>query len=365
MLRSDEANAIFQPELGHVEKLGQVAEERARVLGSPFFRSLEDDRARDVLSAKERLERGEASDGDHARLEREGECLHGAFYLGSPAFYDWLRDMPESERRRIGMRRVSEVNDLFGDEPLQRLQRRDARFFNTCMMATALGAATSDALADGRVVSGVGGQYNFVAMAHALDGGRSVLLLRATRESGGRLESNIRWNYGHTTIPRHLRDLYVTEYGVADLRGQSDEACVRAMLAIADARFVDGLARTAIAAGKLPRGFEVPDAWRRNTPAALRARLAPFVDGGTLPAFPFGSDFTAVEQRLLPALAWLKRCVADRRRWPMLLAAVVAPGAAADTGDCLDRLGLRQGARSVRERLLARLVRGALARAGS
>ncbi|MFP3648668.1 acetyl-CoA hydrolase/transferase C-terminal domain-containing protein, partial [Paraburkholderia sp. SIMBA_054] len=86
---------------------------------------------------------------------------------------------------------------------LERLQRRDARFFNSCMIVSALGAAASDALEDGRVVSGVGGQYNFVAMAHALEDARSVLMFRASRaDAGGREESNVRWNYGHATIPR-------------------------------------------------------------------------------------------------------------------------------------------------------------------
>jgi len=84
------------------------------------------------------------------------------------------------------MTRVSDINQLYGGrEALDAVQRRDARFFNTCMMATALGAAVSDALADGQVVSGVGGQYNFVAMAHALAGGRSILLLRSTRSGHG------------------------------------------------------------------------------------------------------------------------------------------------------------------------------------
>ncbi|PAL06796.1 hypothetical protein B8W90_11655, partial [Staphylococcus hominis] len=105
-----------------------------------------------------------------------------------------------------------------GNEALERLQRRHARFFNSCMMATALGAAVSDALEDGRVVSGVGGQYNFVAMAHALPEARSALMFRAIREDKGTLQSNVRWNYGHTTIPRHLRDIYINEYGIADLR---------------------------------------------------------------------------------------------------------------------------------------------------
>ena len=39
------------------------------------------------------------------------------------------------------------------------------------------------------------------------------------------------------TIPRHLRDVIVTEYGVADLRGKSDADVIAAMLAVADSRF--------------------------------------------------------------------------------------------------------------------------------
>jgi acyl-CoA hydrolase len=136
----------------------------------------------DDVALMQRLANGEATAEDHARLQREGEYLHGAFYLGSPDFYQWLRTMTDEQRRAIGMKRVSEVNELYGgQETLERLQRRDARFFNTCMMATALGAAVSDALGDGRVVSGVGGQYNFVAMAHALPDARSILMLRASR----------------------------------------------------------------------------------------------------------------------------------------------------------------------------------------
>jgi acyl-CoA hydrolase len=299
---------------------------------------------------------------DPARL-RDGHYLKGAFFLGSKEFYAWLRELDGEDYTGLAMCRVSDVNQLYGGhEELDAIQRRDARFFNTCMIATALGAAASDALDDGRVVSGVGGQYNFVAMAHALDGGRSVLLLRATRDNHGKVESNIRWNYGYTTIPRHLRDIYITEYGIADLRGKSDEACVRAMLAISDARFIDDLAAAAIRAGKLPRDFQVPPAWRRNTPAALTAQLAPFAGRGLLPTFPFGSDFNALEQHLLPALLWLKQRVGDMRHWPALLAALIAPGATAEaTAACMDRLGLARP-HSLHERLLARLVRGALAR---
>jgi acyl-CoA hydrolase len=296
---------------------------------------------------------------------RGGHYLKGAFFLGSKEFYAWLRELGGTDYDGLVMSRVSDVNQLYGGrEQLDAAQRRDARFFNTCMMATLLGAAVSDALEDGRVVSGVGGQYNFVAMAHAIPDGRSILLLRATRTHGARVESNIRWNYGYTTIPRHLRDIYVTEYGIADLRGKTDEACIRAMLAISDARFQDELAAHAIRVGKLPGDFRVPDAWRRNTPADLAARMRPFAAQGLFPLFPFGSEFTAIERRLLPALLWLKKSTGQWRRWPAVIAALLAPGTSADADACLERLELTGSSRNLGERLLARLVRGALARTG-
>src|SRR3546814_17740056 len=100
------------------------------------------------------------------------------------------------------MCRVGEVNQLYGgNEMLERAQRRESRFFNTCMMATALGAAVSDGLDDGRVVSGVGGPYKFVAMAHALPDARSVLLLRAPRAAGDGARTHLRCTYGPCPNP--------------------------------------------------------------------------------------------------------------------------------------------------------------------
>jgi len=292
-----------------------------------------------------------------------GHYLRGAFFLGSRELYAWLDATEAADPDAIDMCAVSNVNQLYGDhQPLAALQRRGARFFNTCMMATLLGAAVSDTLEEGAVVSGVGGQYNFVAMAHELADGRSVLLLRATRENRGGIESNIRWNYGQTTIPRHLRDIVVTEYGVADLRGKSDGECVEAMLSIADARFLDALCAQAKAHGKLAADFVVPPAWRRHRPEHLHEALAPFRHKGLLPAFPFGSDFTAVEQRLLPALAWLKSCSGNwRGRW-RLLGAMVRPGDAADgEGEALARMGL-DAPRRLADHLQRRLLQAALRR---
>ncbi len=239
------------------------------------------------------------------RTVRDGIWMHGGFFLGSARFYDALRALPDAERRGIDMTRISFTNGLLGDEDAKRDDRRHGRFVNTAMMLTLLGAAVSDGLEDGRVVSGVGGQFNFVAMAHELRDARSILMVPATRTARGVVASNIVWNYGHVTIPRHLRDVAVTEYGVADLRGKSDRDVIVAMLAIADSRFQEGLRVQAIAAGKLEPDYEIPPRYRQNLPEALEARLRAAGVLAHLPWYPLGSDFTAVESTLAIGLGLL------------------------------------------------------------
>jgi hypothetical protein len=295
------------------------------------------------------------------KREVDGVVLHGAFFLGPQSFYRALRDMTPDQIARIGMMPVSFTNELYGDEQTKRRGRVDARFVNNAMMATLLGAVISDGLEDGQVVSGVGGQYNFVAQAFALEGARSILTLEATRPAGGGMQSNIRWNYGHETIPRHLRDVIVTEYGVADLRGKSDAETIAAMLAVTDSRFQDALMRQAKEAGKLQRNYEIPGAYRDNRPERITAALKPAREAGLLPTFPFGSDFTEVEQRLIPALQVLQ----DAQRTPRRLAGLLWQGfvGAPDASDreCLARLGLDKTA-TWQERVYRALVSAALAR---
>ncbi|KRG64672.1 acetyl-CoA hydrolase [Stenotrophomonas humi] len=314
------------------------------------------------LAVMQRLANGSAYGSDHATLAAEGQYLHGAFYLGSPEFYDWLRHLPEDESRAIGMRRISEINQLYGgNESLERLQRRDARFFNSCMIATTLGAAASDALEDGRVVSGVGGQYNFVAMAHALPDARSILMFRALRDDAGKAQSNVRWSYGHTTIPRHLRDIFINEYGVADLRHRTDEECVVAMTGIADAAFQHALLEQAKASRKLDLSFTAPEAWQRNRPDVLRAALAPFRSDGSLPDYPLGSDFTPLEQDLLRALTWLKANTRTYRDKLRAAASAIRQPAGENDAMYLQRMGL-ESPKHLSEWLEAKLLRLALAR---
>ena len=292
-----------------------------------------------------------------ARL-KHGILMHAAFFLGTQRFYDALHAMPEPERRMFAMEAVSAVNELFSDVELEKLQHRDARFLNICMKMTLLGAAVSDGLADGRVVSGVGGQYNFVAMAHALKQARSILLLKSTRREQGRLVSNLVWSYGHCTIPRHLRDVVVTEYGIADLRGREDHEVVARLLNIADSRFQEELLVEAKRAGKLPASHRIPEAFRSNTPERLRAALVPLQAEGLFPDFPFGHDFTQEELALGKALKGLQQRSASLGGKLGLSLTLLKP-APASAGPYLARMGLA-APQSLREKLLARLVAAGL-----
>lgn len=252
-------------------------------------------------------QRAEIAKGCLGSRLRSGVLLDAAFFFGPKAFYERLRNLPPEQRELFAMRGISFINELHGPEwELKVAQRRFARFVNTTMMVTGLGAAVSDALVDGRVVSGVGGQYNFVAMAHTLPEARSILCLRATRTSKGTVSSNIVWNYGHTTIPRHLRDIVVTEYGIADLRGRTDREIVAALISIMDARFQDEFVAAAKRARKLPTDYRVPDVARDNHPNALHARFAAWRQQGYFPELPFGTDLTKEERVLARSLRELE-----------------------------------------------------------
>lgn len=296
------------------------------------------------------------------RKAADGALLHAGFFLGTEAFYRFLRELPDEERDLFRMRGISFVNELYGDEDAKRADRVDARFVNSAMMATLLGETVSDTLENGKVVSGVGGQYNFVTQAFALDDARSIITLNATRKSKGRRQSRILWSYSRSTIPRHLRDVFITEYGVADLRGKSDRDCVAAMLEIADGEFQAGLLGQARNAGKIEAAYRLPEGGR-NSPDAVSDALREARAGGHCRAFPFGTDFTPIEQRLLRALSLLK----ERTATPggMASAIFLAMTAGAARGNHEEELArMKLGRAGFRERVYSRLLTWALDQAG-
>jgi hypothetical protein len=183
--------------------------------------------------------------------------------------------------------------------------------------------------------------------------------VRSTRAIGATLESNIRWNYGHVTIPRHLRDIVLTEYGIADIRGKSDAEVAAAMLEIADSRFQSGLLAEMQRAGKLPASYRIADRHRHNLPERLEAAFTPHRAAGRFGDLPYGSDLSTEEITLGRALRRLKSraesvsgklAIGARLLRPLPRDAALAP--------LFERMNLA-APRGLRERLLRRLVAAA------
>ncbi len=237
---------------------------------------------------------------------KNGKIILGAFYIGPESFYKTLNAMSEEERAQFGMSGVEKVNQLYGGEELRALQRKDGRFVNSGIVATLTGAISSDQLEDGRVVSGIGGQYNFVSMAHEIPGGKLIMAIRATRGSGKNLKSNIVYSYGHCSIPKYLRDMIVTEYGIAHIKGLSDGRIVEEMIKISDSRFQKQLVEKAKKHGKLPADYEIPEEYRNNYPERIEGFIKKYQAEGLFKQFPFGTDFTQEEAILAGSLKGLK-----------------------------------------------------------
>jgi hypothetical protein len=157
-----------------------------------------------------------------------------------------------------------------------------------------------------------------------------------------------------------LRDIVVTEYGIADLRSKTDREVVTALIGVMDARFQDGLVASAQRAGKLPRNFRVADTARQNTPEQLAHRFAPWRRQGLFAELPFGSEFTAEEVKLARALRAL---AAASAHWPgrLRLARRVLTSMpdAARFQTLLERMELSRP-RGLSERLQRRLLLAAL-----
>jgi len=179
------------------------------------------------------------------------------------------------------------------------------------------------------------------------------MMLRATHDNKDGLKSSIVWNYGNVTIPRHLRDVVITEYGVAELRGQSDSEVVKRLLAVADSRFQAELVKQAKAHGKLEADYEIPECFRHNLPEVIAAKIKPLAEAGLLPDFPFGTDLTEDELHMVRAMKKLKH--ASHHPSELLTMAVKSLWEGKEAPPAyLERLGLAE-VHSFKDRVIRRL----------
>lgn len=124
---------------------------------------------------------------------------------------------------------------------------------NATIMIDLTGQACSESIG-GKQYSGTGGQVDFVRGAVLSKGGRSFIAAYATAKDGEASRIVDMLPPGSVvTTPRTDIDCFVTEYGVAELRGKSLRERAQALIAVAHPKFRDELQRQARARGLGPR----------------------------------------------------------------------------------------------------------------
>ena len=158
-----------------------------------------------------------------------------AFVMGSRRLYSFLDDNP-----MIEMRPVDYTNDT---AVIRRFRRMVA--INSALSIDLTGQVSADSVGT-RFYSGVGGQMDFMRGAALARDGRAIIALPSTAAGGriSRIVPVLSEGAGVVTTRAHVRTV-VTEYGVAELFGQSVRERTRALIAIAHPDYRDDLGREA------------------------------------------------------------------------------------------------------------------------
>lgn len=111
-------------------------------------------------------------------------------------------------------------------------QLPDLYAVNSAIEIDATGQINAELMGDA-YAGGIGGQLDFAQAAMSSERGRSIIALPSTAAGGTVSRIVPRLAGGVVTTPRSNADLFVTEYGVADLRGASIEQRIARMAQIA------------------------------------------------------------------------------------------------------------------------------------
>ena len=166
-----------------------------------------------------------------ARKTIDSGRIVAGMVLGSPALYGWAR-----ECRTLDLRGADYTHDV---RVLARIDRFVA--INSAVEVDLFGQINSEVVR-GRQISGTGGAVDFMRGALMSRGGRSIVAFEAT--AGGGRFSRIVPALPAGNVATALRtdaDIFVTEYGVARVRGLDAVERARALVHIAAPQFREEL----------------------------------------------------------------------------------------------------------------------------
>jgi 4-hydroxybutyrate CoA-transferase len=163
-----------------------------------------------------------------------GKIIAG-FVIGTRRLYEFVHDNPIIE-----LHRTEYVNDPF---VISRNDRQVA--MNSAIEIDLTGQVCADSIGP-KLYSGVGGQLDFIYGASRSHDGVPIIALPATAKGGeiSRIVPLLKRGAGVVTTRNHVR-FVVTEYGVADLYGNTIRQRAQALISIAAPEFRDELRHAA------------------------------------------------------------------------------------------------------------------------
>ena len=153
------------------------------------------------------------------------------FMMGTQRLYKFVDNNPMVEMRQV---------DYTNDTSVIRKHRRMTAI-NSAIEVDLTGQVCADSIGT-RMYSGVGGQMDFMRGAALAEEGRAIIALPSTAAGGkfSRITIALKEGAGVTTTRSHVRYV-VTEYGVAELFGQSFRERARRLIGVAHPDFRDEL----------------------------------------------------------------------------------------------------------------------------
>ncbi len=150
-----------------------------------------------------------------------GKIVSG-FVMGSRPLYDFIDDNPATVLLDIA----------YINNPTNIARNQKATAINSAIEIDLTGQVCADSIGS-RIISGVGGQMDFIRGASLSVGGKPIIALPSRTSKGlPRIVPQLRAGAGVVTTRAHVHYI-VTEYGVADLAGKTLHERAKALIKLA------------------------------------------------------------------------------------------------------------------------------------
>jgi acyl-CoA hydrolase len=160
----------------------------------------------------------------------------GSLVLGSKHLYEYMDNNPDFIIRDVA----------FTNDPQNIRQNPKAMAINSAIEVDLTGQICADSIGE-TIISGVGGQHDFMYGASLSEGGKTFIAIPSMTEKGVSKINPVLAEGAGVVTTRHMIQNVVTEYGVAQLRGKTLAERAKALVAIAHPSVREELDRAAAA----------------------------------------------------------------------------------------------------------------------